>query len=119
VALQGVGGNLSTFFNTWIRSNRSLDYELNVDVAVAVPEGGVALSVSVRSIGAVTEPGDVDIAFTFPSGDSIRDALPLGEVRVYHFDGLPNEVRLDPDLWLADSNPSNNTWRPTKTDQPH
>jgi len=119
VALQGVGGNLSTFFNTWIRSNRSLDYELNVDVAVAVPEGGVALSVSVRSIGAVTEPGDVDIAFAFPSGDSIRDALPLGEVRVYHFDGLPNEVRLDPDLWLADSNPSNNTWRPTKTDQPH
>lgn len=109
---EGAGGNLPSFFNTWVRSGGRLDYALGVDVSEApMPGSDVAVTISVTSVGAVVEPGGVDVALNFPDGHVEWVVLSPGESRTLRFALAPDEVRLDPDRWLADANPSNNLWR--------
>ena len=107
----GAGGDLNAFFNTWIRSNRMLDYELGVEVGRVRPGEPVSVTVAVRSAGQVVEPGAVDVALYFPDGTVEWVALAPGERRTFQFASAPEEARLDPAFWLADARPANNVWR--------
>ena len=107
----GAGGDLAAFFDTWVRSRRQLDYALSVEVAEVSPGSEYAVTVAVRSVGQIQEPGAVDVALIFPGGAAERVVLAPGERRTLQFSTPPEGALLDPDRWLADSNPANNAWR--------
>ena len=89
VAPEGVGGDLGAFFNTWIRSNRSLDYELQVDVAQSVRRRSPAHGSHQECRFHRRSPETLILRFVTPGDEVTRDVLPLGEERVLPLQRTP------------------------------
>lgn len=101
--------DLTDFFRAWAEGRQTLDYSLRVQVDEAI-DGGYDLRLTVESLGRLTEPGPVDVAVWTDSGRRIDLSLQLGEVHAVYVEEEPISAQLDPDLWLADVNPTNNLW---------
>ncbi|MEZ6128042.1 MAG: M1 family aminopeptidase [Planctomycetaceae bacterium] len=123
------GESWQTFFETWLHGSHDSDWRLN-NVAITKISDGYRTQVRVTQHGIASEP--VDVEFSFDDGDRPFRLATLSETtslqpadgtvvrRLAPDDWLvtvvsehkPDQIIVDPDGAVIDSNPYNNRWRP-------
>ncbi|HEX9549326.1 MAG TPA: M1 family aminopeptidase, partial [Acidimicrobiales bacterium] len=107
----GVGEDLSWFWQGWFYTNGTLDQA--VDSVTVSDSAGVASWIYLRNAGAIPMP--VDLALTLGGGGGTRLKLPVeiwfhGDRYVAVVPGDVTGVRVDPDSVLPDIDRGNNEW---------
>ena len=126
------GQSWQVFFDDWLRSGRDSDWQIDdVDVTRAAG-GGFITTAKLSQSEDITEPVDVSFCFDCPEQSGHTRIIRLDEtwqqfqsetvaiqrptetawVVTVHSQDKPDQITIDPEGWVLDTNPRNNRWRP-------
>lgn len=120
------GQSWEAFFEKWLRSGDSADWEL-ADVDVTETESGYRTEAHIVQSGDISEPTEVGIKIGDTSqpfrmatlsaeqaaenGVSVQQHSPNDWLVTVVSDEKPSQIAVDPQGLILDSDPHNNTWR--------
>ena len=121
------GKEWNTFFTKWLNGSDDTDWNLE-DVTVTETEHGYQTQARVTQLGPVSEP--VEVGFSFDDAAHPFRMATLSESQALQQDGVrvqqtapndwlvtivsdekPSQVVVDPDGYVVDSDPYNNSWK--------
>lgn len=109
-ATSDAAGEIRSFFEQWVKGTGTLDYALE-----EVEAGPGIFKARVVSRGRLVEPGPVSLHVHLDDGRVFTAQGSPGERVELQLPGRPVAAVLDPEMWLADADPTNNRWEtPTR-----
>jgi len=125
------GHSWQTFFDDWLRSGRDSDWKID-DVDVSRSETGYITRATLIQTEDITEPIDLSFCFDCPTGAGRTRIVRLDDswrqvqsetisierptetqwIVTVHSPDAPDQIEIDPEGWVLDTNPRNNRWKP-------